>query len=140
MEIKPYKSFGPLEFGRSSKEDCEQFFGKPTRIKINREGVEEFHYDQFIIRFDRSSHTARECTLLPRMDATIDGIKVTWDKEFLRRVCERDGSPKNVCGFIVLLRLGICVTGIHDDDESQLAIGVFSEGEFDDLLAESVPF
>jgi len=140
MEIKPYKSFGPLVFGQSSRADCVQLFGRPIQIKRNREGVEELHYDQFIIRIDPQTLAVRECTLLPRTDAIIAGIKITWDKSFLRRVCELDGSPKDVYGFIVLDHLGIAVTGIHDDDESQLAITAFSKGEFDDLLPESVPF
>jgi hypothetical protein len=140
MEIKPYISFGPLVFGQSSREDCVRFLDAPAHIRINREEVEELHYGQYIVRLDRSTHTVRECTLLPHADATIDGIKVTWDQNFLRRVCERDGSPRNVHGFIVLNHLGIAVTGIHDNDDSQLAIGAFSKGDFDDLLTDSVPF
>jgi len=45
-----------------------------------------------------------------------------------------------VYGFIVLEHLGIAVTGIHDNDPSQLAITAFSKGEFDDLLPESTPY
>jgi hypothetical protein len=140
MNIVPYKSFGPLMFGQSTKADCVPLLGKPTKVSRNREGIEEFHYVGFIIRFDSSTSTVRECTLLPRTVAGIGDIGLTWDQEFLRRACDRDGSPRNVYGFIVLKNLGIAVTGIHDNDESQLAVTVFSEGDFDDLLAEAVPF
>lgn len=112
------------------------YFNRQT----NREGVEEYEYDQFVVRFNPTTSTVRECTLLPYADATIGGIAVTWDRNFLRLVCEQDPSPRDVHGFIVLLRLGIAVTGIHDDDDSQLALTVFSEGEFNDLLPDSAPF
>jgi hypothetical protein len=140
MNIVPYTTFGPLKFGRSSKSDCVSMLGEPKRVRTNHEGVDEFHYDEFIIRFDPSNSTFREGTLLPRTAATIDDLDVTWDHEFLRQACDRDGSPRDVCGFIVLKSLGIAVTGLHDDDEPQLAITAFSKGEFDDLLIESVPF
>ena len=140
MNIEPYKSFGPLKFGQSSKDDCVHFLGEPMKISKNRVGIEEFHYDSFIIRFDRLTSTVRECTLLPRTTATIGDIDITWDQNFLRQACERDGSPRDSYGFIVLKNLGVAVTGIHDEDESQLAITAFSESDIDEMLARSVPF
>lgn len=140
MHIIPYYSFGPLLFGRSSKNDCIQVLGEPLRSIRNREDVEEFHYKELIIRFDRLASVIRECTLLPYAEAVIDGIPVTWDLEFLRQACDRDGSPKDVYGFIVFISLGIAVTGIHDQDKSQLAITVFSRGDFDDLLKDARAF
>ena len=78
--------------------------------------------------------------MLPRTKAVIAGINVTWDQAFLRKACEKDGSPRDVYGFIVLTKLGIAVTGIHDDDESQLAVTVFEKGAFDSLLKDSSKF
>lgn len=109
-------------------------------MRTSREGIEELHYDQFIVRLDPSTLTVRECTLLPRTDATINGIKVTWDQSFLRRACELDKFPREIYGFVVLYSLGIAITGINDGDESQLAITVFSAGDFGDPIADSVPF
>ncbi len=140
MNIEPYKSFGSLILGKSKRDDCVRIYGEPISTRKNREGVVEYHYDTFIIRFSPTSDTVQECTLLPQADATIAGIDVTWDKDFLQCACEHDGSPKNVYGFIVLTNLGIAVTGFHDEDESQMAVTVFSDGSFDDLLRESVPY
>jgi hypothetical protein len=109
-------------------------------VRTNRDGIEEFHYAEFILRFDPNAQTLTECTLLPRANAVIAGIDVTWDQAFLREACEKDGAPKDVYGFIVLTKLGIAVTGIHDNDESQLAVTVFEEGAFDSLLKNSSPF
>ncbi|QDT67954.1 hypothetical protein MalM25_08630 [Planctomycetes bacterium MalM25] len=140
MEIQPYKSFEPLCLGESTRDDCVTAFGKPLQNRTNSEGIEEFHYPHFILRFDREKRVLQECTLIPRASATIDDIEITWDYAFLRQACSRDGLPRDMHGFIVLADLGIAVTGIHDNDDSQLAITVFSEGAFDDLLKESVPF
>ncbi|HUT12617.1 MAG TPA: hypothetical protein VMY42_19125 [Thermoguttaceae bacterium] len=140
MRIVPYRSFGKLQFGDSTREDCVASYGEPKNIRTNREGAEEYHYEGFIVRFNAKTNVVRECTLLPRAICTIEGIAVTWDPDFLRKACEHDGDPKDVYGFIVLKRLGIAITGIHDWDESQLAVTAFSEGDFDDLLAEASPF
>jgi hypothetical protein len=45
-----------------------------------------------------------------------------------------------VYGVIVLQRLGIAVAGIHDDDESQLAVTAFTKDELNIWLAKSVPY
>lgn len=140
MKIKPYQSFGPLNFGKTTKEECLQLFGQPLQRGVNREGIEELEYEQFIFRFDSVKLTLHECTLLPYMEAVIEDIAVTWDVAFLREVCKADGAPRDSYGFIVLPSLGIAVTGIHDNDRSQLAITVFSKGSWDDLFVESVPF
>lgn len=140
MKVVPYKSFGLLYFGVSTCKDCVACYGEPKNVCTNSEGTKELHYSEFIVRFDPTDNTVRECTLLPRATAIIGDIELTWDQEFLRRVCNRDGNPMNVYGFIVLESLGIAVTGIHDGVESQLAITAFSKDDFDALLAEASPF
>ncbi len=140
MIVEPYKSFGPLNFGESTREDCMAQFGTPKQIRKNREGAEEYHYDEFIIRFDSVTNTVRECTLLPWAKASIAGFDITWDRAFIKNAYNFDQSPQNVYGFIVFNRLGIAVTGIHDHDDSQLAITAFSKGDFDELLADAVPY
>jgi len=97
-------------------------------------------YKHLIVRFAPKTLTLRECTLLPFVDASVNGIRITWDKDFLRRACEQDQDPRDVYGFIVLASLGIAVTGVHDNDESQLAVTAFSRGDFDDLLPASAPY
>ena len=136
----PYTSFGPLHFGRTTKNECLQLLGEPLQRRTNKAGLEELEYDLYIIRFNPQTQTVRECTLLPYADATIEDIMITWDKGFLHQACERDQSPRDIYGFIVLCDLGIAMTGIHDNDDSQLAITAFSKGDFNDLLPESVPY
>ena len=140
MNIEPYQSLDSLRFGESTREDCVTLHGKPNSIRENREGVEEYHYDEFIVRFDLRTNTLHECTLLPKATARIRDLEVTWDQEFLRKACEQDGHPMEVYGFIVMRKLGLAVTGIHDGDSSQVAITAVSKGECDDLMSEALPF
>lgn len=138
--INPYVSVDSLQFGKSTPENCIALYGKPNSIRKNRESVDEYEYDEFIFRFDPASNTLRECTLLPKAVARIQNLDVTWDRKFLEKACQQDGHPVDVYGFIVLPTLGIAVTGIHDDDRSQLAVTVFAKGEFDELIREGSPF
>ena len=140
MIIKSYESVDSLRFGESTKADCAALYGQPKRVRKNRQGVEEYHYNDFIVRFDPSDTTLRECTLLPYKAATLNDVPVTWDRRFLATACREDGGAVDAYGFIVLPRLGIAVTGIHDDDKSQLAITVFSRGGFDKVLGAATPF
>ncbi|NJM77589.1 MAG: hypothetical protein HC852_19685 [Acaryochloridaceae cyanobacterium RU_4_10] len=105
MIVEPYKSFGPLSLGVTNRDECVMRLSKPKDIRINREGVEEYHYDGFIIRFKPETHVVNECTVLPKTVAFINNIEFTWDKRFLRLACEYDGAPQDLYGFIVLRRL-----------------------------------
>ena len=140
MKIQTYEYVDSLRFGQSTKTDCVAVYGRPNSVRKNRYDVEEFHYDDFVLRFDPSDETLRECTLLPRKKAFIGDIPVTWDRAFLVAACTEDGSPVDAYGFIVMRKLGIAVTGIHDDDASQLAVTAFSKGEFDEFMESAKPF
>ena len=138
LEVIPYDRFGLLRFGQSQREECLTHYGPPESICKNRELVEEFHYNAFVVRFDPKTNAVQECTLLPGAVATIDGMELTWDQDFLRQACDRDGDPLDSLGFIVLKKLGIAVSGIHDHDKPQLAVTVFRKGLWDDV--RTVPF
>ena len=46
------------------------------------------------------------------------------DQTVLERLCDEDGKPCQTLGFIVLLNLGITLTGFHDGNEDQKACTV----------------
>jgi hypothetical protein len=56
---------------------------------------------------------------------------------FLTRL---DPNPFLFVGFVVFLELGIRLSGFHDGDESQKAIGVVRGGYWDEFVSEFVPF
>jgi hypothetical protein len=77
---------------------------------------------------------------LPHKNAVLNSIPITWDRDFLVAACNSDGRPLEAYGFIVMTKLGIAVTGIHDGDDSQLAVTAFSRGDFDAFLVGAEPF
>jgi hypothetical protein len=129
-----------LRFGESIISDCVNQFGPAEKISTSRSGQIQYAYTGFIVRFDGVTGKFRECTLLPRISALIGTIPVTWDRAFLRKLCEADGFPVESHGFIVLPQPGVAVTGIHDDDAAQLAVGVFGRGIWDNVLKRAKPF
>lgn len=127
--IKPYVKAGPLVFGSSMPDDCWLSFGEPRVKEVTKSARQRYYYEDLIVDFE-SDGLFRGMSLLPYCQAALEDIPVTWDREFLRRACAKDGSPFESNGFIVLQRLGVCITGIHDDDRGQLCIGAFCKGGF----------
>ena len=144
MKIQPYKYVDTLELGKSTPADCISLYKTPKAIRMNRENEDEYHDIDFILRFDATSHRLRECTLLPRRVATIfhdkGSLPVTWDQPFLVNACQIDGAPVEAFGFVILRKLGIAITGLQDGDVSQLALTVFSTGDFDEFMSEATVF
>lgn len=140
MIITPYDSVDQLQFGKSDVADCMNRFGDPEQVRTSRSGHVQYVYSDFIARFDGIKGTFREFTLLPKCSAVIGTIPVTWDRAFLLSLCEVDGFPVESVGFVILPRLGVAVTGIHDDDPAQLAVGAFEFGIWDEPLKRAKPF
>lgn len=144
MHIKPYESVDTLKFGVSTKEDCVTEYGAPNKVRMSRDNEEECHYDDLIVRFDKSTQKLRECTLLPVKSAVVAAaageIPVTWNRDFLLRACQLDGNPVVAYGFVILPTVGIALTGLHDGDSSQVAVTVFCRGDFDAYLNDAVRF
>ena len=140
MRIEPYEGVDSLRFDKSSQSDVIALYGEPTTIRRNRSGAVELHYNDLIARFDPDNDTLREITLLPYVKTTINGLEVTWDHTFLQKLCKSDTAPRDAYGYIVFTKFGVAVTGIHDNDESQLAITLFSKRDLDEFVRGSTPF
>lgn len=140
MVIVPYKSIGPLILGETTDLECIALLGPPERILHMFADVECYCYKNVWVRIDNVTRRVNDCSLIPYAEGSVDGISVTWDKDFLRRVCVRDGEPMVAYGFVVLKNLGIAVSGIHDDDPSQMAVGAFLRDQWADMLKDAVPF
>lgn len=137
MIVTPYESVGQIRFGQSRTE-CLEKLGPIESSFVNSIGLEELGFDRLIVRVSPADEKVVEFTLLPYLECEVCGIVVTWDAQFLDAICQLDGAPVDVYGFIVLRNLGIAVTGIHDADDSQLAITVFMHGAFDSLIGNAV--
>lgn len=141
MKIVTYKSVDLISFGMSENEVVNQL-GNPLNIRTNNENELEYHYDRFIIRYDTDNKLVRECTLLPQVFGMfqINDVLLDLQKDFFKSICELDGEPYEFYGYIVLFNLGISLTGFHDCDESQKAISVFRQGDWDRFKGDMIVF
>lgn len=139
IEVNSYQSINGIDFD-SKQASVISLFGAPDRRSVNREKEVEFHFRDFILRFDANSEGLRECTLLPGCDAKVNGCLVDWLGGFLNWLASEDGDLKEVYGFVLSLKLGVAVTGFHDGDDSQKAIHAFRYGDWDMFLSEMKPF
>jgi ABC-type Fe2+-enterobactin transport system substrate-binding protein len=107
---------------------------------MNHENEVEFHYAQFIVRFDAATKLFRELTLLPNCLASINGYSVVWSGSLLRWLGSQDAKLVEGLGVVLSIKLGIALTGFHDGDEPEMAIHVFRRGDWDALERRMKPF
>lgn len=129
--IEPYVSAGSFKFGASYDEIVAEL-GQPRSTEKDRSGETIVRYDGFGATI--SSSGVVEVYFLPDADVSLLGIDVFGDPAAFKSLCALDGDPKETLGFIVLLKLGITMTGFHDGDVSQLAITAFEKGRWDQVL------
>lgn len=131
--INPYISAGRLNFG-ATYDDVVSDLGEPRSEEKSRLGETVVRYDRFGATI--SSHGVVEVYFLPGANVSMLGIDVFNDPKAFRELCKLDGNPKEFMGFIILLKLGITMTGFHDGDEAQKAITAFESGRWDQLAGE----
>lgn len=137
ISVEPYEAVGPLGFG-TAKDDVVAILGQPKATTRDRRGNDVLRYDQCIATI--GSEGLIEVGFLPDAPLCIRGVFPFSDPNAFSKLCMLDGDPREVLGFIVLLNLGMTMTGFHDKDEAQKAVTVFSRGRWDVLKAEMKPY
>jgi hypothetical protein len=74
--------------------------------------------------------------------AAIDGVSLFVGRpaDVLQELAQRDGEPMELAGFVVLLKLGISLSGFQDASSSDLAVTAFVWGRWDSQLPKMKPF
>lgn len=135
--IESYDRVGTVPFGAPIGEVIAAF-GEPEIHTKDRSGNDVLRYP------DRSVTIADdgvvEFSFLPESDISIEGVFPFSESDAFWRLCSMDGNAQEFLGFIVLLNLGITLTGFHDRNESQKAITAFARGRWDRLAGKMRPF
>ncbi len=139
IDIGSYQGVNDVHFG-STQDAVRCSFGPPERMRVNSAGEAVFYFGNFALRFDSATEEFRECSIFPGCRARVNGVDVEWSNGFLRWLVSQDDDLKEVCGFIVSVKLGLAVTGFHDGDESQRAIHAFRRGDWDDFSEDMISF
>lgn len=137
MIIAPYEAVGPLHFGMSQDEVVASI-GSPNRHSKNRTGNPVLWYNGLNVTIENGGLV--EVGFGPEEAVAVLGVSPFSDSDALARLCELDGNPQEVLGFIVLQKVGITLTGFHDNNESQKAVTAFSRGRWDALRSKMTPF
>ena len=131
IEIVPYECVGPVKFGMTIGEVA-AVLGEPEQVSTNCLKERDEHRGEMGIRFSAEEGKVVEVGLSRRVEVTLMGIDVFNDPNAFDRLVAVDGKPFESVGFVVLMKLGITLTGLHDQDESQKAVTAFSRGRWDD--------
>jgi len=97
-------------------------------------GETEATYDAFIIQYSRQKLV--EIGFSKNARVIIYGMDLFNDANAFQALLRRDSCPYESYGFIILLNLGITLTGFHDSDPNQLAITAFVRGRWNDSKNE----
>ena len=139
IEIVPYECVGPVKFGMTIGEVA-AVLGEPERVSTNRSKERDECRGELGICFSAEDSKVVEVSLSPRVDVTLMGIDVFNDPSAFDRLVAVDGKPLETLGFVILMKLGITLTGFHDQDESQKAVTAFARGRWDHVREELRPF
>lgn len=144
IEIHTYVGAGPLKFGMRPAEVA-NLIAPPVSSNIGFLGEKvEYRQDNgFVTTYTRGANTLAEIGF----SKNILGLEFDRQKLFveptlqvLNYLAKKDGSPYEFLGFIILLNLGITLTGFHDDAEDQKAVTAFDRGRWDDEIVNMKKF
>jgi hypothetical protein len=136
IEIRPYAGVGPVRFGMSPTETVEHL-GQPQAVSTNRSSETVQRYPTMLLTYDAEG--LAEVGMFPESEARLGSLDPLTRQGFAGLIAE-DGEAQGVLGFVVLLNLGITVTGVHDDDQGQRAVTAFRKGRWDRVRASMKPF
>jgi len=143
FELKPYVGAGDIAFGMTPN-DVEFSIGKPDDISVN-------HLNQrveFRSFMNLGYSTDEEQNLIHiGFGRQMEGVRfkdififIESDKVVLQKLIDEDPQPFLYLGFVVFLKLGIALTGFHDNDISQKAVTQFVRGAWDKRIPKLMPF
>jgi hypothetical protein len=145
FELFPYIGAGLLTFGMSPKE-VESLLGPPSVVKLN-DNNNRVEFRLFLnLTYssgggDRLNHIGfgRQMVGVKYRDLAIFRDPA---ERVLQRLVTEDGNPYFFLGIVVLLNLGMTLTGFQDDDDddSDKAMTVFPKGSWDKWIPEMKPF
>jgi hypothetical protein len=144
FEIDPYVGVGKLKFGMT-RDEVARILGKPDDLETDSEGeVREFRSENGL----QTVYSTRDRQLVEiGFSSNIETLTFNNTSLFtnkpldaFRMLLAADKQPYELLGFIVLLNLGITLTGFHDKATDERAVTVFIRGRWDSMKNKLKPF
>lgn len=132
FEIVSYVGAKPLLFGMTETQ-AQSVVGHPLKTSVNNLGERNSQYELFSVRYSPQNGTLVEVGFSSAAKVTIHGLELFRQPEAFPKFLREDSCPYEYFGFVILLDLGITLTGFHDNDPHQRAITAFERGRWDHL-------
>ena len=127
----------PIEIG-ATEDQVKSILGEPDIRSTAFRGERVHYYAGCNVGYDSNGRVVH-IGFWPGCQVRYGDLDGFSDAAF-ERMLKDDGAPMEVVGAIILLNLGISLTGFHDGDVAQKAISMFVKGEHDSLLPKMKPF
>ena len=128
-----------MVFGMT-KEDVLRVLGPPSSVGSNADGESEHCWPHITVRYGTDSGEVVEIAIPTEQSISIGGAPLLPSVDPVSTLLELDRDPVLCLGFLLFLKLGVAITGLHDDDREQSGLTVFPEGRWDDLAAHFEPY
>lgn len=142
FELLSHVGVGPLRFGMTPAEVAAQL-GPPEISRRNMLKKLSESRGWIATMYEKDTDRLTEVGFSRFFEnLTYSGMNIFKDPDqvVLKKLCNEDGKPYQAFGFIVLLNLGITLTGFHDGNEDQKACTVFAKGTWGIEKDELKPF
>jgi hypothetical protein len=127
--ITPYESAGPVRFGMDEKK-LRNIAGDPFRIRQYPDGESDLVYFNLRVRLSVDERVV-EVQVHPPRDVRLGDVRIFDSPDARKDLVKQDGWAFKFGNQIVLLNLGIALTGFEDDDPTQRSLTVFAKGRWD---------
>ena len=144
FDIKPYEGAGKIRFGMSP-EDVNISLGPPDDTDINmfneikesrQDGGLNTVYSQKDRRLVEIGFSPNILGLTFKDTPVFVGRPLKVYKDFLKE----DNEPYESVGFIVLFKIGVTLTGFHDNSPDDRAVTLFQKGRWDLYKTDLKPY
>jgi hypothetical protein len=141
-EIVPLQGAGPLRFGMAAAEVA-ALLGEPEQVSHNHLAQRvEFRGPLTLGYADREGSALNHIAFGPQARGVrLGGLRPfeQEDRAVVQGLLRLDHTAGTYLGFAVFPRLGVALTGLHDNDTSQRAVTLFPPGAWDKRIAKLVP-
>jgi hypothetical protein len=135
--IEAYVGPLPIRFGMIRK-DVAEMLGPP--LSVHRSVFGREIEERKNLSFAYSNDGLSEAVFSPGVELFFSGTELFHHPNLIGFLRQFDDSPFEWVGFIIFLRLGLCLSGFHDNDESQKAIAVFCRDYYHEYEKDFRPY
>lgn len=137
--LRPYIGADPVTFEMTVK-DVAKVLGPAKQVRTTDLDERDEVRGKVSVRYSSSDGKAIELAFLPGATLLFQSHDLFTEEHIVDFLIQHDTQPFECLGFLIFLKLGITLTGFHDQAESQRAITVFRRGRWDELREEMTPF